>query len=202
MERVFIGATRAEATRMADEWWAHQKGLRQTLRTEVAVESMGHNDPLRGREPRMMNEAVAGSIVGSKSRGRLCIDSAKPAIPITPCDLVPTKAVPSCLGARKSPASREPGHRLLASTVKGAVFIRGEQIKSQIISRRRVFWLAAMATALAAPATMLSTSDARAQQSDQALAAQPAAPKTGKKTKKNKATPAPASSPPAAPKQQ
>ena len=22
---------------MADEWWAHQKGLRQTLRTEVAV---------------------------------------------------------------------------------------------------------------------------------------------------------------------
>ena len=25
MERVFIGATRAEATRMADEWWAHQR---------------------------------------------------------------------------------------------------------------------------------------------------------------------------------
>ena len=22
---------------MADDWWAHQKGLRQTLRTEVAV---------------------------------------------------------------------------------------------------------------------------------------------------------------------
>jgi hypothetical protein len=37
VERVFIGATRAEATRMADEWWARQKGLRQTLRTEVAV---------------------------------------------------------------------------------------------------------------------------------------------------------------------
>ena len=37
MERVFIGATRAEATRMADEWWGSQKGLRQTLRTEVAV---------------------------------------------------------------------------------------------------------------------------------------------------------------------
>jgi hypothetical protein len=37
MERVFIGATRAEATRMADEWWGRQKGLRQTLRTEVAV---------------------------------------------------------------------------------------------------------------------------------------------------------------------
>jgi hypothetical protein len=37
MERVFIGAARAEATRMADEWWGSQKGLRQTLRTEVAV---------------------------------------------------------------------------------------------------------------------------------------------------------------------
>jgi hypothetical protein len=42
MERVFIGATRAEATRMADDWWAHQKGLRQTLRSEVAV---GRNGP-------------------------------------------------------------------------------------------------------------------------------------------------------------
>ena len=41
MERVFIGATRAEATRMADDWWAHQKGLRQTLRTEVAVGRKG-----------------------------------------------------------------------------------------------------------------------------------------------------------------
>ena len=41
MERVFIGATRAEATRMADEWWARQKGLRQTLRTEVAVGRKG-----------------------------------------------------------------------------------------------------------------------------------------------------------------
>ena len=37
MERVFIGATRAEATRMADEWWERQKGLRQTLRTEMAI---------------------------------------------------------------------------------------------------------------------------------------------------------------------
>ena len=41
MERVFIGATRAEATRMADEWWGRQKGLRQTLRTEVAVGRKG-----------------------------------------------------------------------------------------------------------------------------------------------------------------
>ncbi len=31
MEGVFIGATRAEATRMADEWWGRQKGLCQTL---------------------------------------------------------------------------------------------------------------------------------------------------------------------------
>jgi hypothetical protein len=37
MERVFIGATRAEATRKADEWWKTQKALRQTLRTEMAV---------------------------------------------------------------------------------------------------------------------------------------------------------------------
>jgi hypothetical protein len=42
MERVFIGATRTDATRMADDWWAHQKGLRQTLRTEVAV---GRKEP-------------------------------------------------------------------------------------------------------------------------------------------------------------
>jgi hypothetical protein len=83
-----------------------------------------------------------------------------------------------------------------------------EQIKSQIISRRRLFWLAAIAVALAAPATMLSTSDARAQQSDQAPAAEPTAPKSKakKKKKKKKATPgattAPASSPPAPPKQQ
>ena len=37
MERVFIGDTRAEATRMADHWWERQKGLRQTLRTEMAI---------------------------------------------------------------------------------------------------------------------------------------------------------------------
>jgi hypothetical protein len=87
-----------------------------------------------------------------------------------------------------------------------------EPIKSQSISRRRLFWLAAIAAAVAAPANMLSMSDARAQQSDQAPAAEPTAPKTGekKKKKKTKATPgattAPASSPPktapAPPKQQ
>jgi len=84
-----------------------------------------------------------------------------------------------------------------------------EPIKSQFISRRRLFWLAVTAAALAAPATMLSTSDVRAQQSDQAPAAEPTAPKTGEKKKKKtkkKATPgattAPASSPPTPPKQQ
>jgi hypothetical protein len=82
-----------------------------------------------------------------------------------------------------------------------------EPIKSQLISRRRLFWLAAIGVALAAPATMLSTSDARAQQSDQAPAAEATAPKTKeKKKKKKKATPgattAPASNPPAAPKPQ
>jgi hypothetical protein len=41
MERVFIGVTRAEATRKADEWWGRKKGLRQTLRTEVAVGGKG-----------------------------------------------------------------------------------------------------------------------------------------------------------------
>jgi hypothetical protein len=41
MERVFIGASRAEATRKAGEWWGRQKGLRQTLRTEVAVGGKG-----------------------------------------------------------------------------------------------------------------------------------------------------------------
>ena len=46
MERVFIGATRAEATRKADEWWGRQKGLRQTLRTEVAVGGKGPDGQL------------------------------------------------------------------------------------------------------------------------------------------------------------
>jgi hypothetical protein len=84
-----------------------------------------------------------------------------------------------------------------------------EPIKSQSISRRRLFWLAVTAAALAAPATILSTSDVRAQQSDQAPAAEPTAPKTGEKKKKKtkkKATPgattAPSSSPPTPPKQQ
>jgi hypothetical protein len=49
MERVFIGATRAEATRKADEWWGRQKGLRQTLRTEVAVGGKGPDPALADR---------------------------------------------------------------------------------------------------------------------------------------------------------
>ena len=46
MERVFIGVSRAEATRKADEWWGRQKGLRQTLRTEVAVGGKGPDGQL------------------------------------------------------------------------------------------------------------------------------------------------------------
>jgi hypothetical protein len=82
-----------------------------------------------------------------------------------------------------------------------------EPIASQFISRRRLLWLAAMAAAIASPASMLPTSDARAQ-TDQAPAAEPAAPKkkTKTKTKTKKTTPgattAPASNPPATPKQQ
>ena len=41
MESVFIGATRVEATRMAEKWWERQKGLRQTLRTEMAAGAKG-----------------------------------------------------------------------------------------------------------------------------------------------------------------
>ena len=95
----------------------------------------------------------------------------------------------------------------LGSASKGTMY-RGitmsEPIKSQSISRRRLFWLAAIAAAVAAPANMLSTSDARAQQSDQAPAAEPTTPKTKEKKKKKKtgATTAPGSSPPAPPKQQ
>jgi hypothetical protein len=100
---------------------------------------------------------------------------------------------------------------VLSFSRQGRRGVRGiamsEQIKLPIISRRKVFWLAAIAAALAAPATMLSTSNARAQQSDQAPAAEPTAPKTKEKKKKKKqaapkATTAPASNPPAPPKQQ
>jgi hypothetical protein len=98
-------------------------------------------------------------------------------------------------------------HRQGHSGLRGIAM--SEPIKSQSISRRRLFWLAVTAAALAAPATILSTSDVRAQQSDQAPTAEPTAPKTGEKKKKKtkkKATPgattAPASSPPTPPKQQ
>jgi hypothetical protein len=43
VERVFIGATRAEATRMADEWWARQKGeLRPLLSTSPPAFRASH----------------------------------------------------------------------------------------------------------------------------------------------------------------
>jgi hypothetical protein len=82
-----------------------------------------------------------------------------------------------------------------------------EPIKSQIISRRRIFLLAAMA-AFAVPVTMLPMSNAGAQQAGDQAPADPTPPKPAekKKKKKKKATPgepiAPASSPPAPPKQQ
>src|SRR5262249_1631396 len=82
MERVFIGATRAEATRMADDWWAHQKKLRQTLRTRsgcwpkgirCGARSMGHNHPLREREPQaiVITRRAIRSLrrIGSKPSG-------------------------------------------------------------------------------------------------------------------------------------
>jgi len=88
-----------------------------------------------------------------------------------------------------------------------------EPIASQFISRRRLLWLAVMATAIATPASMLPMSDAHAQ-TDQAPAAEPTAPKkkakskteAKTKTKTKKTTPGdtttPAANPPAEPKQQ
>jgi hypothetical protein len=81
-----------------------------------------------------------------------------------------------------------------------------EPIASQFISRRRLLWLAVMATAIVTPASMLPMSDARAQ-TDQAPVAEPTTPKkkAKTKTKTKKITPgdtAPAANPPAAPKQQ
>jgi hypothetical protein len=89
-----------------------------------------------------------------------------------------------------------------------------EPIASQFISRRRLLWLAAVAAAVATPASILPTSEASAQQSDQAPAAEPTTPKkktkskteTKPKSKTKKTAPgdttAPAANPPAAPKQQ
>jgi hypothetical protein len=84
-----------------------------------------------------------------------------------------------------------------------------EELRLSIVSRRRMFWLAAIAAALAMPTTMLPASDARAQ-SDQAPAAEPTTPKkktkSKTKSKTKKTTPAdttaPTANPPAAPKQQ
>ena len=79
-----------------------------------------------------------------------------------------------------------------------------EEVRLPAVSRRRLFWLAAMAATITAPATMLPMSDARAQ-SDQPAAAEPSTPKkkakSKTKTKPKKTTPgdtmAPADNPPA-----
>jgi hypothetical protein len=86
-----------------------------------------------------------------------------------------------------------------------------EEVRLAVVSRRRLFRLAAMGAAIATPAWALLMSDARAQ-SDQAPAAEPSAPKKktkskdATKTKTKKATPggtmAPEANPPATPKQQ
>jgi hypothetical protein len=83
-----------------------------------------------------------------------------------------------------------------------------EPIASEFMSRRRLLWLAAMAVAIAVPASGLPVTDARAQ-TDQAPAAEPTAPKkkakskTDKtKSKTNKTMPSDTANPTAAPKQQ
>jgi hypothetical protein len=57
-----------------------------------------------------------------------------------------------------------------------------EEVRLPVVSRRRLFWLLAMSAAIAAPASMLLMSGARAQ-SDQAPAAEPSAPKKKAKAK-------------------
>jgi hypothetical protein len=41
MKKVFSGSSQYEANQKADEWWAGQKGLRKTLRTELAIGDEG-----------------------------------------------------------------------------------------------------------------------------------------------------------------
>ena len=41
MKKVFSGSSQYEANRKADEWWAAQKGLQKTLRTELAIGDEG-----------------------------------------------------------------------------------------------------------------------------------------------------------------
>lgn len=79
-----------------------------------------------------------------------------------------------------------------------------EQIRSQVISRRKVLFLVGLAASLAVPATALIGSDAKAQQpSDQAAPAEKAAPKKKeKKKKKEKAPAAGTAAPPTPPKAQ
>jgi hypothetical protein len=85
--------------------------------------------------------------------------------------------------------------------IYGRGIIMSEQIKSQTISRRRLFWLAATAVVLGAPTSLIATSNASAQQAaDQAPAA---AEQTPPKKKKTASAPgsAPAATPKAAPAQ-
>ena len=78
-----------------------------------------------------------------------------------------------------------------------------EQIRSQVISRRRVLFLVGLAASLV-PATALVASDAKAQQpSDQAAPAEKAAPKKNEKKKKKEKAPAAGTAvPPTQPKAQ
>jgi hypothetical protein len=78
------------------------------------------------------------------------------------------------------------------------------QIRSQIISRRRLFWLAVTTVALAAPITVLATSIVSAQQAnDQApVAGEQTPPKKKKKKKGAPASTTPPANAPAQPKQQ
>jgi len=84
-----------------------------------------------------------------------------------------------------------------------------EEVRLPVVSRRRLFWLAATAATITVPAITLPLSDARAQ-TDQAPAAEPTTPKkktkSKTKTKTKKTAPgdttAPAANPPAAPKEQ
>ena len=65
-----------------------------------------------------------------------------------------------------------------------------EQIPSQVISRRKVLFLVGLAASLALPVTVLTASDAKAQQPEQATPGGQATPKKQvKKKKKETATP-------------
>ena len=88
-------------------------------------------------------------------------------------------------------------HSVVLTVRPRGIYARGiimsEQIKSQTISRRRLFWLAATAVVLGAPTSLIATSNASAQQAaDQApAAAEQTPPKKKKKKKRLHQPPAP-----------